>query len=82
MKTETLLHIRWRDSNMELGQTSRTDTYEVALMQTVGFLITESETQITIARDIVDETDCRGVITIPKENIVLKEKLYTGTVGV
>ena len=55
--------------NMELGQVSKKDSFKYAFMQSVGFIISEDVNQITLAREIVDENDCRGVITIPKVNI-------------
>ncbi len=69
---EKIIYIEWNDSNVELGQVSKDEKFERAFMQTVGFIIAEDPAQITLAREIVDVTDCRGVITIPKENITMR----------
>ena len=78
---ETLLHIKWRDSRIYIEPAERDDDFSISEMQTVGFLIIEDDKQIVIARDVHDESDCRGIIVIPKENIIYKEKLYIATVS-
>ena len=81
MKEETLLHIKWRDSRIYITPCERNDDYSVCEMQTVGFLIQETDKMLVVARDIHNELDCRGVIAIPKENIIYQEKLYSETVS-
>ena len=68
--------ILWRDSNQELYQRSVDDLLEVEVIKTIGWLIQEDEDSIVIARDLLnDNKDCRGMITIPKENILHKNYL-------
>lgn len=59
----------WRDSKIYYGQTNSEDKYECCVIKTCGFFLGYSETSILIARDLVDD-DERGVIAIPKENVI------------
>lgn len=64
-KTTTIL---WRDSTIINEQTN--EVPEVTILETVGHLIEESGDRVTIARDKIG-LEYRGVISIPKENILL-----------
>lgn len=70
-------HIKWRDSRMFIHQEPRDcDDFNVAIVESVGFVISENSEQIVLAGDIVDD-DVRRVIVIPKENIeVLKPRRW------
>jgi hypothetical protein len=53
------------------------EDFTVAIVESVGFVISENSEQIVLAGDIVDD-DVRRVIVIPKENIeVLKLRRRT-----
>jgi hypothetical protein len=70
MKVKT---IRWRDSRMYITQTDSDTKYEPCIIKSIGFVIEETKSHITLAGDLVDD-DYRRVIVIPKENII-KDKL-------
>ena len=46
--------------------------WKVAIIQSVGFIIKETDTFIVLAGDLL-ENSCRRTIVIPKENIVSRE---------
>jgi len=73
-----LVIIKWRDSNMELSQSGTKDSLEVAIIYTVGFLIKKTRDSVILCRDLLtDDTECRGKIVIPKENILTISTLTT-----
>lgn len=43
--------------------------FTVCEIETTGFLIQEDKTKLVLCQDLIDE-DYRGVIVIPKENII------------
>lgn len=64
--------ITWRDSNRYIDQCHKDDEFEVVVITTVGFLLSETDTQIVLAQDSMSGSaseDYRGIIVIPKENI-------------
>ena len=65
--------ITWRDSNRYIDQCHKDDEFEVVVITTVGFLLSETDTQIVLAQDSMSGSapeDYRGIIVIPKENII------------
>lgn len=66
MKTKV---VKWRDSNIYLTQCHREDDFEVEVITSVGFLVSETKDQIVLAGDSLGD-DVRRVIVIPKENII------------
>lgn len=64
-----ILKITWRDSHRYTYQMDREEPVEYAIIETVGWFVSEDKEQIVLAQDIIGE-DIRGVIVIPKENIV------------
>lgn len=67
--------IEWRDSRRYLYQMDSKESFSVCTVITVGHLIEEDKEQITLSQDLIDE-EIRGVICIPKENIVSKKMLF------
>lgn len=65
-----LKQIRWRDSQMYLTQSNKEDTFEVSIICSVGYVVSEDKSKIVLAGDVLDNGDVRRVIVIPKENIV------------
>lgn len=66
--------IRWLDSNRytyQMGQDEKTDT---CVIETVGFLVREQTDAYVLAQDDI-EGDIRGVIVIPKVNVLKVTKL-------
>lgn len=67
--------VKWRDSNVYYEQNDYSnDNFLVAEIETVGYCIGNEEDRLVIARDFINE-EWRGVIVIPKENIVYKREL-------
>lgn len=69
--------IKWRDSNMELGQSTVGDNLPVCEIQTIGYLLNlqdyEAGDDPQIARELVyvdSNPEVRGRIVIPSENIL------------
>ncbi len=70
---EPIYLITWRDSNRYIEQCHKDDNFEVEHIKTVGFVIKETENQFVLAQDsmqIVQNEDYRGIIAIPKENVL------------
>ena len=66
--------ILWRDSKIYYGQTNNDEEYDCEDMQTVGFWLGWRNRAAIVARDLVGDEE-RGVIAIPKENIILIKNL-------
>lgn len=66
--------VEWRDSNIYQGQSSIYDTYEVAIVKSIGFMIHKDKDKIALAGDVIDN-DVRRIISIPYENIISIKKL-------
>lgn len=67
--------IIWRDSNMVHDQEAINIDLEVCLIVSVGFLVDEKGSKYTLIRDIVNDSEGRAKISIPKENVVEIRKL-------
>ena len=61
--------IKWRDSNIYLTQCSVDEDFKIAIVTSIGFVVSEDKEKIVVAGDIIGK-DIRRVIVIPKENIV------------
>jgi len=61
--------VTWRDSNIYSHQGVSTST-KVAIIKTSGFLVSEDKDCVKIARDKMEEDEWRGLIVIPRENII------------
>jgi hypothetical protein len=65
--------VTWRDSNRYIGQVAADQKFDIEVIATVGWLIKEDEFKIVLAQDNfqnIEANDFRGVIVIPKENIM------------
>lgn len=69
-----MIRVTWRDSRLYLGQSEKSDTFEICEFKSIGFEIEDTEDHITLCRDMVDD-DYRGVLVIPKENVLVKHLL-------
>jgi len=65
-----LKSIRWRDSRIYMTQQDKEDKFDVSIICSVGYVVSEDKKQIVLAGDVIDDGDIRRVIVIPKENIV------------
>ena len=66
---ETIKEIKWRDSQMHILQESRDTKWEIAIINSVGYVIEKTKTHIVLAGDVLGD-DVRRVIVIPIENII------------
>ena len=67
-----IYQITWRDSRRYVYQLDHTiEDFSVCQIQTIGFFVEEDKEKIVLAQDLIDD-EVRGVIVIPKENIVKK----------
>lgn len=67
-----MVQVIWTDSRRyidEMTQEEAIEDTEFCTMRTAGWLLGKSNKQIVIAQDIND-VNARGVLVIPKENIV------------
>lgn len=67
---DKIYKIIWRDSNFYHHQNGLDFKYDITIIDSVGFLISEDIEKVVISRDyMLNKKDCRGVIAIPRENI-------------
>lgn len=64
-----MLCVKWRDSHRYIEQMEDASEVNIVLIETVGFLVNRDKSMIVLAQDYI-EGDWRGVIAIPKENII------------
>lgn len=73
MGTETRLPKRevrvvsWIDSSLQNAQVGHFDYPKPELITSVGFVVEETDTYLTLARDDMKDDDFRGLLCIPKE---------------
>lgn len=67
--------ITWRDSQIINEQGANNYNFQVAIIESVGFLLKEDSDKIVITRDLMDEDESRGVLIIPLEAITGRLKL-------
>lgn len=70
------IYIRWRDSSYiyQAGNVRDIDK-RVMIIESIGFLISESSDAIVIAQDWDNEDEIRCLTCIPTENVVDKKIL-------
>lgn len=61
--------IQWRDSRMYITQCSREEDFDNAKIESIGYLVKETETNYVLAGDLIED-ELRRVIVIPKENVI------------
>ena len=61
--------VTWRDSSIYSGQ-GKSEGTKVCIIKTSGFLVSQDKDCVKIARDKMEEGEWRGLIVIPKENII------------
>lgn len=69
-----ILKITWRDSRRYIYQMEKTEECSIVEIITIGFLVKEDKKSIVLCQDLIDE-DIRGVMCIPKENIISVKKV-------
>ena len=72
-----IVKIIWRDSNRYLYDMDINDYVDVKTIITAGFLVSKDKDKVVVAQDSIPddiedhiEGHTRGVIVIPKENII------------
>lgn len=66
------IKITWRDSHRYMYQMENTEKVVVTTIETIGWLYKTEKDSYILAQDIIGDSDVRGVIVIPKENIIKK----------
>ena len=61
--------ITWRDSRRYVYQMEDNEDFSVCEITTVGFLVKEETKHFVLAQDLIDD-EFRGIIVIPKENVI------------
>lgn len=64
------VRVSWRDSRMYVTQTDGDQIEGVCTIHSVGILMEEHTDRVIISRDHLDGDQWRGVLVIPRENIV------------
>lgn len=72
---EEVVKIKWRDSQRYTLQMERIDDFSICEIVTVGWLIEKRKDGYLLSQDLIDD-DIRGIIIIPKENIIQISYLY------
>ena len=60
--------VKWRDSQIYFTQCNKDEEFDVCIIESVGYVITDNNRVIVLAGEIVGDEDVRRVIAIPKEN--------------
>lgn len=75
MKLRRVMIVEWIDSSLQNGQVDRFDYPVPVLVTSVGFLVEDTKTHVTLARDDMKDDEFRGLICIPVECIRKKTEL-------
>mgnify|MGYP003642109109 FL=1 len=54
---------------MYFEQVSTDSDFSVCEIESIGFLVSEGDDYVVLCRDAIEE-ECRGVVVIPRENII------------
>ncbi len=63
------VEIHWRDSHRYTYQMPADEAVNTITIKSIGWLVSQDKHQVVISQDDI-EGDIRGVMAIPKENIV------------
>lgn len=74
MTKKPLVEIEWRDSHRYTYQMGQDEPVEVAIMRSVGYLISQTKDKVVIAQDLIGD-DMRGIEVICRENIIKQKSL-------
>lgn len=61
--------ITWRDSRRYTYQMTSDEENSICIITSVGFLVKKEKDRYVICQDLIDD-DFRGVMTIPRENVI------------
>lgn len=64
-----IAHITWTDSHRYTYQMENDEPVHFVTIETIGWLVKQDKNQVVLAQDDI-EGDIRGVIVIPRENII------------
>lgn len=66
--------IRWSDSRRYVYQMEATEETSTCIIESVGFLVKEQTDSYVLAQDDIEE-EIRGVLVIPRVNVIKVTKL-------
>lgn len=67
MAQEFKIHIlKWIDSSLQNGQVDKSEFPKPMIVESVGFIVEETEDYVVLSRDDMGDGDFRGLCAIPK----------------
>ena len=73
-----IVRVKWRDSCILHDQQRIDADFDIAMMESIGFLLRQDDTKIVLAGEILENGHARRIIVIPKENIVMQAEITNG----
>ena len=70
----TIKKITWRDSTLYLEEEDKNISWEVTVIESIGFVVKETDSFIVLTGDMMGDGYRRSIV-IPRENIVSEELL-------
>jgi hypothetical protein len=64
--------VKWRDSCVLRDQQTIDADFDVAIMESVGFVLQEDKKKLVLAGELLENGNARRIIVIPKENIIMQ----------
>ena len=64
--------VKWRDSCVLRDQQTIDADFDVAIMESVGFVLQEDAKKLVLAGELLENGNARRIIVIPKENIIMQ----------
>jgi hypothetical protein len=64
--------VKWRDSCVLRDQQTIDADFDVAIMESVGFVLQEDAKKLVLAGELLENGNARRTIVIPKENIIMQ----------
>lgn len=58
--------VEWIDSSLQNGQVGKVDYPRPELIRSVGWLVSDDDEQVTLARDDMKDDEYRGLLCIPR----------------
>lgn len=79
MKYRTIVYVEWRDSGATSAWTAfdRMESDQVCVIRTAGWLVTSTDSQVTVVQSLDDENEHgMGIVSIPRESITVLRELF------
>lgn len=71
-----MVRVKWRDSMILHDQQEVDADFDVAIMDSIGFLLKEDDTKLVLAGELLENATARRIIVIPKENLIRKADVH------